>query len=644
MKFRFGGAAACMLALTLAACGGGGGGGSGGSAAGPAAGNPEGNWLSFDPTVPSVTQYEGESMPFNVTANASRTFTAPFNLAIIDATGVITNQVALSSNSQTSYTAALHTAATLSAGTHTTTLEVRVCEDAPLTCAKPFPGSPWRLPLTVQVKPKAEAAARLTLSVPSLNVTTYPGEAASFGFEAQLNKELASRVVSMGIFDPNSITVVPPTRMTTEADGHYTFTLSSATSNALAAGTYTSNLQLRLCYDDIVNCRQPVAGSPWIIPLTLTVKQPTNLTALKAIDGLGGWSTWQGNAAHTGFVDASFDPAAFTRRWRMAAVNNYNSPYASAAIDGNRIFFVRHDSAGKWELVAVSEDTGELAWRAAMGSLYQVNPPAASNGRVYLTSSGHEDSYMWVFDQATGAQIRKLAMTSQWPHYSAPTVLGSDVYSIDGYVGGIARYADQRGQFDWRVGASIEEGWSPAADGAYLYTFSTPDNNFLAFNAANGTLAYSVGAPYNFSTYFTAQQVILTDTRQAVVSYGKLMAFDLANHTRSWILNTPTSGNAAYGNGVVYAFGANGRTLEAHAPSTGDLLWTSADLGANGYGDIVVTRNLAFVSSGTTTLAVDLNTHKTVWSYPLGGSMAISPRGVLYILTNVGGLAAVNLR
>lgn len=154
MAFRFGGVTASILALSLAACGGdgsGGGGSSGGSPATPIVTNPEGTWLTFDPAAPSVTQYEGEGVAVTVTATSSRTFTAPMNLAIIDPTGVITTQVSISAASQMAYAASLRTAAGLSVGTHTTTLEVRVCEDAPLTCAKPFPGSPWRVPLTVQV-------------------------------------------------------------------------------------------------------------------------------------------------------------------------------------------------------------------------------------------------------------------------------------------------------------------------------------------------------------------------------------------------------------------------------------------------------------------------------------------------------------
>lgn len=572
---------------------------------------------------------------------SSRTFSAPINVAIVDPIGVISSQMTISAMSPTTYVASLHTATSLSAGTHTTTLEVRLCEDAPVTCAKPFPGSPWRLPLTGQVKPKAEAAARLTLSVPSVEVTTYPGEAASFSFEAQLNKELASRVVSIGVVDPAKLTIVPTSKLTVATDGHYVFNLSTATTNALPVGTYTSKLELRMCQDDVHTCQLPVGGSPWIVPLTVNVKSPINLSALKAIDGLSSWTTYQGNAAHTGFVDASFDPAAFSRRWHLPNITNYSNSYASTALDGGRAFFVRRGVANHRELLAVSEDTGELAWKVDLGLLNQVNPPAAANGRVYVTSTGQADSYLWGYDQATGALLKKLVMSSQWPDYSAPTIFGTDVYSINGGQGGIAKYSDAEGKFSWSVGLTVDQGWSPATDGGFVYNYA--DSILVALNVADGSRAYSVGSSSPYSTSFKPSPVVLTDTQQAIIVDDKLMAFDLATHTRSWVLSTTASGMAAYGNGTIYAFGQNGRTLEARAPATGSLLWTSSDL-IGGLKQVILTRNMAFVSSTTSTQAVDLNTHKAVWTYPQGGNLAISPRGVLYILNDVGALAAVNLR
>ena len=619
-------------------------GGAGGDNPGGAANNPAGNWLTFDPATPSTTQYQGESASVVLTARASRTFEKPFNVAVIDSVGVISSQVEISALSQMEYRATLRTSSTLSAGEHSTMLEVRLCEDAPTTCAKPLPGSPWRVPLKVQVKPVAEAKARLTLATPSVSVTTYPGEAAAFSIEAQLDKELMSRVVNIGMFDPSSIAIAPASQLTTASDGRYVFKLSTATSNALALGTHTSNLELRMCQDDVRVCRQPVAGSPWLVPLSIKILSATNLTALKAIDGLGAWSTYQANAAHTGYVAASFDPAVFSRRWKVASQGNYVRNYVSAAIDNGRAFYVRRTTNGGKELVAVFEDTGEQAWKVDLSTLNEVNPPAAANGRVYLTTTGHQDTFLWVYDQVKGTQLRKEGMSAQWPSYSAPTVLGTDVYSVNGYFGGISKYSDAEGKSSWYGATSSDEGWSPSSDGSFVYNYSTPDKILRVFNNADGQLAYSIGEPYPYSTYFVASPVVLTDMRQAVVGGANLMAFDLNGRKRAWILDSGTSGAPAYGNGTIYALGANGRSLEAREPATGKLLWTVSLPERGTYANVIVTRNLAFVSSETSTEAIDLGAQKLVWTYPMGGSLAISARGVLYVLDRFGALAAVNLR
>ena len=631
--------AAGIVALSLTACGG----GSGGGGAGAQANNTAGNWLTFDPGAPSATQFEGESASVLLTAKASRTFSVPFNIAIIDPAGVISPQVDIAAQSAMEYRAALRTSPTLRAGDHSTMLEVRLCEDTPLTCAKPLPGSPWRVPLKVQVKPATQAKARVTLVTPSASVTTYPGESTGFTVEAKLSTELMTRNVSIALFDPSSITNAASSQWTQQPNGNYVFKLSTATSNALAAGTYTSNLELRVCEDDPRVCRQPVAGSPWIVPLSLKVLSPTNLTALAPVEGLGAWSTYQGNASHTGFVAANFDPARFSRRFKVEALGSYAGEYKSAAIDNGRAFFVRKNASNRAELIAVSEDTGELAWKVDMGSLYQVNPPAAANGRVYLTSTGHGDSFLWVVDQASGQQLRKETLSSQWPSYSAPTLFGTDVYTINGGTGGISRYGDAQGQFTWSGYGVAYAGWSPSTDGRFVYAYSTPDNILNVLDAADGRLAYSIGERYPFSTYFVSRPVVLTDTQQALVGDGNLAAFDLKTRTRSWLVDGASIGTPAYGNGAIYTLGTNGKAFAARSPATGALLW-EVTLDDGNYTDIVVTRNLAFVSSETTTQAIDLATRKVVWAYPLGGSMAISARGVLYILTSSGALAAINLR
>lgn len=632
---------ALLLAGVLTACGGGGSGGSAGpGATSPPVNSADGGWLTFNPAAPIVSQYEGESATFSVKGTASRMFAQNFNVGVFDATGVITTQVSIQAESQTAYALTMHTAATLAPGAHNASLEVRVCEDSPLTCAKPFPGSPWHVPLTVNVKSKAQAAARLTLPVPEISLTTYPGEELKFNIVAELNNELASSNARIGIVDPANLTVAQADQHTSFAvGGRMVFALQTALGQNRSLGKHSSNLELRVCADDVRTCRQPVAGSPWIVPLAVNLAQPTNLTPLTPIGGLGAWSTVQGNAAHTAYVAASFDPAAFTRRWRLAPDGAQANDYGTTAIDNGKVFTVRATGFGS-ELMAVSEDTGSILWKTNLGGQGYFGSPAASNGRVYVAGGSLRS-----VDQATGKLISEADISSQRPSSGAqaPTVLGGNAYVINGYFGGLGKFSDTEGKFSWQTSMTVSDGWNPATDGTYVYTYSTPDKIFTALDAADGSLAYAIGPDYPYSTFFEARQVLLTDAKQAIVAFGPMMAFDLGTRKLAWSVGGSYDGATAYGNGTIYALANDGQTLEARASANGSLLW-SVPTGGYRYANLVVTKNLAFISSPTSTLAIDIATQKVVWTFVRGGALAISPRGVLYIQSADSGLDAINLR
>lgn len=146
-------------ALMLSACGGGGGsagtpvGGGGSSNSGGGGSTADQSWLSFTPNPVTVNAVQGQSTPFTISAHASKTITQVINIGIFEETGLITTQVTVSSGAtQYDYNATLRASPLLTVGAHTGTLVVKLCEDDPLTCAKPISGSPWRIPLTVNVK------------------------------------------------------------------------------------------------------------------------------------------------------------------------------------------------------------------------------------------------------------------------------------------------------------------------------------------------------------------------------------------------------------------------------------------------------------------------------------------------------------
>ncbi|MHA2217862.1 MAG: hypothetical protein ACXACY_18155 [Candidatus Hodarchaeales archaeon] len=59
---------------------------------------------------------------------------------------------------------------------------------------------------------------------------------------------------------------------------------------------------------------------------------------------------------------------------------------------------------------------------------------------------------------------------------------------------------------------------------------------------------------------------------------------------------------------------------------------------------MIATKNLLLVSNSIKSYAVDLTTHKTVWSYDIGGLLALSKQGILLIASKDGKVAAINVK
>jgi len=65
----------------------------------------------------------------------------------------------------------------------------------------------------------------------------------------------------------------------------------------------------------------------------------------------------------------------------------------------------------------------------------------------------------------------------------------------------------------------------------------------------------------------------------------------------------------------------------------GTLLWSWAPVGGDARfeSEVLLTKNMVFVSTDLAVYGVDTTSHQTVWSYPLSGRLALSQNGVLYI-------------
>src|SRR5205814_7442920 len=89
----------------------------------------------------------------------------------------------------------------------------------------------------------------------------------------------------------------------------------------------------------------------------------------------------------------------------------------------------------------------------------------------------------------------------------------------------------------------------------------------------------------------------------------------------------------ALAHGLVFAGGNTPVELDALDETSGTQLWkwVPQDNSSQFCRNVIVTDSHVFVSTDRGIHAIDPSTHKTVWSFPVAGEMALSANGTLLI-------------
>jgi outer membrane protein assembly factor BamB len=452
--------------------------------------------------------------------------------------------------------------------------------------------------------------------------------------------------------------VQAPVTVTANGGGSYTFALDTLASKL--EGHYTGNLTIKLCSDQACTVAQAIPSIT--VPFDVTVHTSNSawpgdkLTALSAVNGVADWGTFQGNNAHTGYVPMEIKPDQIALRWKRGALNNSSASYSaviSPLVTSNGRFF----ASGSNKLTAYQESDGSTVWSYDTSGLANpsVNPPAVSNGVVYMSAGQQQSTYMMAFDAATGNVRMKAAMSSQWESYLPPIVQGDAVYTNAGSYGGIYAFT-LSGERLFTGALSQTSLWSPSSDGRVIYAYT--GDALTTFEPKTGAVLATL-KDLNFTnyTYQVGGAAVVGANGVYAAAYvngyinggdlgNALTRFDTAKGFIDWRVPGVYRVTPAYADGVLYAPNANPYRVEARAEADGKLLWSwipplSGEISFQA--SPVVTKNLLFVSTNLNTYAIDMKSHQAVWSYPAPGYLAISQNGILYI-QSPDGLVAVNLK
>ena len=446
--------------------------------------------------------------------------------------------------------------------------------------------------------------------------------------------------------DANGIFNVPVA--VSVSGGSYVLELSTV--NSQSPGIHTGQALVNLCQD--ILCATPWPSMPSVI-LNYSINvlaaggawPGNNLTALSAIQGAPEWATFQGNAAHTGYVPITLNPNQFGTRWQISVPTflYFNGRFNLATVtpEGGK-FYV----AGADAVTAHSEHDGSTLWSYSFGGLPypSVNPPAVKNGTVYVAAGQQSSAYMFGLDASNGSVLFQSAMSSQWEHYLAPTVGPSGVYTNAGTYGGLYAFNTQ-GTMLYAASTAQQSSWTPAVDSGSVYAYI--GDALRVFDPVSGALKTSISDP-TFTNYIYeigGSAVLGASNSVFAAAYGNsflnggaignsLVHFNLQSNTVDWSIRGVYPSTPAYDNGVVYAVNNNPLRLEARSETDGTLIWSwtppaSGDIGF--LSEVLLTQNAVIVSTNLSTYAIDRSTHHVMWSYPAAGNLALSPNGILYI-------------
>lgn len=285
--------------------------------------------------------------------------------------------------------------------------------------------------------------------------------------------------------------------------------------------------------------------------------------------------------------------------------------------------------------------TGAQVWTKSFGQIQAVHQPAYADGRVYVATSGHQDSYLYALDALTGADHFQVPYENQWSVHPAPIIDGDHVIMGGGYVGGVYAFDRTTGEERWFQPAAKS---APAVKDGRVYSY-TPDatGTLFGLELASGAIQFQVADPGFLGGSGTSTPVLGPTNEVFLTQFSRLMAFDLANHRLAWEVKFGIYGMLpTLAEGVLYAI--NSGQLEARSPADGTLQWSwTPPVGAL-QGPMVATRNMLFASTAATTYALDLATGLRVWSYPMGGRLSLTPQGVLVIAGLHGVVRAMTVR
>lgn len=477
----------------------------------------------------------------------------------------------------------------------------------------------------------APPSLSVVTSVASQTVEIGDDDAGTLGFDAVVANGDGQTYYGNVQYDGAQVALAEELKR--DSDNRYRVRLRPA--KDLPFGVYNGTVTFRLCRDTA--CAQVIPDTSRTFTYAMTLK-------------VADWTTFQRNAAHTGYVRLSYDPAVFSRAWEV--VPDASTTLSDIATRGDLVYVTTRNTDNTFAVQAFDSTSGQRRWLYNLGSLHSAGSPATGNGKVFVaTMSISSDANPIVsINAATGGYGgATYPFAAQWSNFAAPTTFGTGLYAAAGYYGGVAYGYDTAGLTAAWIGAAKAGGISdmstPAVDSTSVYYYAGA--TLAIFDRVSGAMTRSITDPFyptGSSSFGSGFGAPIIGSRNNVMSYSGnrgpqspsvLVNWSLADGSVAWRSGDVYSTTPALGEGVVYLARNTPARFDALSEKDGSVLWSwTPPSGETFIGNTLLSRNLVFVSTDRAIYALPTqgDSHAPVWSALDPGRMALTANGMLLIV------------
>ena len=352
------------------------------------------------------------------------------------------------------------------------------------------------------------------------------------------------------------------------------------------------------------------------------------------------WSSYQGNALHSGDIGREVIAGDYAIVWR---VNIGSRAVSGFAIGAETVFATSVASRNADTiLIALALDNGQELWRKTFLTAFSVNPPAydAESGTVLIQTENYSDDSFLRAYAAVGGTVRwQSPYLTQGQRYLAPTVINGMVFVGGGTYGGAYAFDLSTGAQNWFTSLPFFDELTPTAlgnDEVIVYT-----NRMSVLSRVTGAVSYEIIDPDFMSNDPSVNQTpVVISTRAYVTNQQFLVAYDLAARAIAWKIPISAYGQVSSNGSVVFVVASS--SLSAHSPVDGTVLWSVTPT-LEGLGpQILVFRSHVIVGNSSKTYLINTRTRVIEKTWLMGGELAYGD-GRLLIGSSNGAVTAIRL-